>query len=67
MKVFLNGIEKELEGNQWFLSEVLSCFGQTGAHVAVALNKSFVPKSCYKSQEVQEGDLLEVVTPHPGG
>lgn len=67
MKFFLNGKEKELAGDQWFLSEVLSSLDQVEAHVAVALNKSFIPKSCYKSQEIQEGDFLEVVTPHPGG
>ena len=50
-----------------FLKEILFKMGQEGDYLAVAINKNFIQKSCYKSQEVKEGDYLEIVSPHPGG
>ncbi len=67
MKITINGKEKSFEGEVDTLSNILSLFGKDGDYFAVALNKDFVPKHKYEKHEIREGDVIEIVTPHPGG
>ena len=34
---------------------------------AVALNEEFLPKEQHEETVLKNGDVVEVVTPHPGG
>ena len=67
MKIIINGKENSFEGEVNTLSNVLSLFGKDGDYFAVAINKDFVPRYKYENQEIREGDVIEIVTPHPGG
>jgi len=67
MKIVINGKEKVFEGEVCTLSNILSVSGKDGDYFAVALNKDFIPKFQYEKQEIKEGDVIEIVTPHPGG
>ncbi len=49
------------------LETLLSTNGYTGGHFAVAINKTFIPKSRYANTLLQEGDHIEVLSPMQGG
>jgi sulfur carrier protein len=50
------------------LEAALKTHGYTDQqHCAVALNKTFVPKSRYAETLLQEGDSIEVLAPMQGG
>lgn len=42
-------------------------FAQRSPYIAVAINQSFISKSEYDHQALQEMDAIEIVSPHPGG
>lgn len=67
MKITINGKEKSFEEEANTLSKILSLFGKNGDYFAVAINNDFVPKHQYQNQKIREGDVIEIVTPHPGG
>ena len=67
MKVVINGKEEVFEGEVNTLLNILSLFGKNGDYFAVAINSDFVPRYKYENQEIREGDVIEIVTPHPGG
>ncbi|MBG08703.1 MAG: thiamine biosynthesis protein ThiS [Halobacteriovoraceae bacterium] len=67
MKITINGKEKSIEEKFNTLSNILSLFGKDGDYFAVAINNNFIPKHQYENQKIKEGDVIEIVTPHPGG
>ena len=67
MKIIINGKERVFDGEVDTLSNILSISGNDGDYFAVALNRDFIPKFQYEKEEIREGDIIEIVTPHPGG
>lgn len=65
MRIVLNGEERGLEATR--LDRALDELGYGGAHIATALNGTFVPRERRAGTELQEGDRLEVLAPLPGG
>ena len=66
MKIIVNGekIEFKDEGS---ILDVINSLENKSDYFAIALNKTFIPKSQYLNIRLKENDQLEVVTPHPGG
>jgi sulfur carrier protein len=66
MILIVNGekIEFKDEGN---ILDIINSLENKSEYFAVALNKTFIPKSQYLNIRLKENDQLEVVTPHPGG
>lgn len=65
-------IEISLNGDitQCLQGERLATFLQRSGYetgFAVAVNDTFVPRSCYQDQEIKQGDCIEVVAPMQGG
>jgi sulfur carrier protein len=48
------------------LADILDEYG-TQEPFVVALNQTFVPRSCYAQQTLQNGDCIEVLQPIQGG
>lgn len=65
IKIKINGEETVVETSN--LHQLLLQYQKHGAGFAVAVNELFVPKDCYMSTELKEGDQLELVTPMQGG
>ena len=49
------------------LQEALIANGHTQGHFAVAVNKTFIPKSQYAHTLLQAGDQIDVLAPMQGG
>ncbi len=64
--VLLNGAEKTLE-TTCVLCEAIRQWGYDGDSYAIAINETFVPRSCYGQTALQQGDSIEVVSPLQGG
>ncbi|MFZ8932431.1 MAG: sulfur carrier protein ThiS [Bacteriovoracaceae bacterium] len=66
MYVTVNGKKEELD-SELALDQFLIKQNIQATYVAVAVNCEFVPKSQYSKKHLQQGDDIEIVTPHPGG
>ena len=66
INVILNHEKITLERNQ-SLVEVLKQFGFTSAYFAVAINQCFVPRAKYTTTLLNEGDVIDIVSPMQGG
>jgi sulfur carrier protein len=49
------------------LETALTISGYTEGHFAVAVNKTFIPKSRHAHTLLQEGDQVEILAPMQGG
>jgi len=64
-QVLINDQPVTLLTNQT-LQTLLDQFGAQEPYV-VAVNQTFVPRSCYAQQSLQSGDRIEVLQPIQGG
>lgn len=49
------------------LQEMLEQKNKSAAHVAIAINNQFIPKSMFTRTIVQDGDRIDLITPMQGG
>lgn len=66
MNLEINGTKIKVE-NKLSIIELLLKLEKKPEHLAVAINKQFVPKIKYPEYILKEGDAVEIVSPHPGG
>lgn len=66
MILLVNGEKMEIRDGANIL-DLINSMENKSEFFAVALNKSFIPKSQYEKVLLKDNDQLEVVTPHPGG
>ncbi len=66
MKIIINGESHDVAENQ-ILSELLLELDLQHAAFAIAVNDSVVPKSQYKSTNLNSGDRVELVRAVGGG
>jgi sulfur carrier protein len=64
--VFVNGEQKNF-AQPVTLQEVLEILQLKGQRMAVEVNGEVVPKSCYGTYTLKDGDCLEVVVAVGGG
>ncbi len=64
--ITLNGEQAQLSP-ELFLSEAIEQWGYENQAFAIAINKSFVPRSAYQAVTLKEGDQIELVSPVQGG
>lgn len=65
MRVIVNQVEQELPDGS-VMSNLLAHIDAKPPY-AVAVNLTFVPKTQYTKQALQENDRIEVITPVTGG
>ena len=65
LDVLINDQTVTLQAGQT-LQSLLDDFGVQEPYV-VAINQTFVPRSCYEQQSLQVGDRIEVLQPIQGG
>ena len=65
LEVLINNQTVILQAGQT-LQSLLDDFGVQEPYV-VAINQTFVPRSCYQQQSLQAGDRIEVLQPIQGG
>ena len=66
ISIFLNGENSSLQKSET-LDIALSEWGYEEGCYAVAVNETFVPRSQYSQQHINEGDRIDVVSPLEGG
>ncbi|KTD06209.1 thiamine biosynthesis protein ThiS [Legionella gratiana] len=49
------------------LQEVLDQKNNSAAHLAIAINNQFIPRTLFASTTLQEGDRIDLITPMQGG
>lgn len=55
-----------LEGSD-SLADILSKQGYSDAHFAVAINRCFIPRCLHADTFLQDGDIIEIISPMQGG
>jgi len=65
MNIYVNGAQQAISANN--VADTLAELGWQGAHVATAVNGTFVPHNERASTKLSEGDRLEVLTAMQGG
>ena len=63
--VWLNDKQVDLQNPQ--LDVVVQQWQGDEKACAVAVNETFIPKSCYAQTVLQDGDRVELLTPSQGG
>ncbi len=66
MQLIVNG-EKQIYDISLNISELLTKLAIDTRKIAVERNLQIVPKSCYGSQNLQDGDIIEIVAFIGGG
>jgi len=66
INIFLNGEGSTLNKSE-SLDIALTKWGYQDGCYAVAVNETFVPRSQYHQQLINEGDRIDVVSPLEGG
>jgi sulfur carrier protein len=66
IKVIFNDETISLDENQ-SLAELLVSRGYSDLHFAVAINRCFVPRINHRNTILQEGDVIEMISPMQGG
>ncbi len=49
------------------VTELLAVLGHEGGFVAVAINRTVIPRGRWLETRLSEGDRIEIVTPRQGG
>ncbi len=62
----LNNTEMTLP-NETTLETLLNNHGYANKGFAVAINKRFIPKTNYPTTQLQQNDIVEIITPMQGG
>lgn len=65
MRIMVNGEERR--GPEQTIAELMSALKMPANGVAVEHNRAIVPKSLYKTTQLQEGDEIEIVDIVGGG
>ena len=66
MKIILNGKSKKVNSDQKVI-DLIGLLKIDSKFIAVAVNGEFVSKKNYSKIFLNYGDVVEVVSPHPGG
>ena len=66
MKIILNGKSKKVNSDQKVI-DLIGLLKIDSKFIAVAVNGEFVSKKDYTKIFLHDGDIVEVVSPHPGG
>ena len=66
MVIKINGETKVLESTLT-LTELMMRFGYADSFVAIAVNRTFVPRSRFVETPVAENDDIEILSPMAGG
>lgn len=66
LTITLNGCERRLDRPRP-LDEALEEWGYRGRSFAVAINRSFVPRSQHGETMLADGDSIDIVAPLSGG
>lgn len=66
MKIILNGKSKKVNSDQKVI-DLIGLLKIDSKFIAVAVNGEFVSKKNYSKIFLHDGDVVEVVSPHPGG
>ena len=62
----VNGESKSLKKTS-SVAEALIFWGYRQENIAIAINSEFVPRSLYVERQLQQNDLVDIVTPIQGG
>ncbi len=65
MRIMVNGEERR--GPEQTIAELMAALNMPANGVAVERNRAIVPKSLYKTTNLQEGDEIEIVDIVGGG
>ncbi len=66
MKVVVNGAEHEIP-HETSVGGLLTRLGFGGKRIAVAVNRSVVPRSAFDTQQLAAGDHIEILEAVGGG
>lgn len=66
MIIYINDQPLSLESS-CTLQEMLEQENSIAAHIAIAINNRFIPRSMFASTILQEGDRMDLITPMQGG
>ena len=66
MRIVLNGKNKKI-GLNGKINDLLSSLKIKSKFIAIAVNGEFISKKNYSKTILNEGDVVEIVSPHPGG
>ncbi|QEY50871.1 sulfur carrier protein ThiS [Legionella longbeachae] len=66
MIIYINNQPLSLDSS-CTLHEMLEQKNKCAAHIAIAINNQFIPKSMFCSTILQEGDRIDLITPMQGG
>ena len=66
MKIILNGKSKKVNSDQKVI-DLIGLLKIDSKFIAVAVNGEFISKKIYTKIFLHDGDVVEVVSPHPGG
>ncbi len=66
MRIVLNGKNKKIGLNEK-INDLLSSLKIKSKFIAIAVNGEFISKKNYSKTFLNEGDVVEIVSPHPGG
>ena len=68
LTININGVSKFFDSDDdIFLINVLETYIQKNKNIAVALNYKIISKSKWKLTKLNDQDIIEIVTPFPGG
>jgi sulfur carrier protein len=67
MKIIINGIEKEFDGNSLTANELVNLLQLEGKRFAIERNGEILPKGLFAELRINEGDRLEIVGAVGGG
>jgi thiamine biosynthesis protein ThiS len=66
MEIFVNGQARQMTG-ELSVAQLLADMGVAQQRLAVEINREIVPRSAYASQQLKNGDYLEMVQAVGGG
>ena len=66
MKIILNGKSRKVDSDQK-VNDLIGLLKIDSKFIAVAVNGEFISKKEYSKIFFHDGDVVEVVSPHPGG
>jgi sulfur carrier protein len=67
LTILFNGNQHQIPATETSLPAVLKKLGFDADFFAVAVNGTFIPRSCYEQTQLRDRDELEIVVPMQGG
>ena len=65
MVLIVNGERRETDATR--IATLLAELEFTGTQLAIAVNRSVVPRARWGDVELREGDAIEIISPRQGG